>query len=50
MSSAVAVVHSAMHVTMTALHNNNLVGTMPAMVAAVMAAAVPHHYGLSISL
>jgi hypothetical protein len=45
-----AVVDSTMHVAMTALHNNNLVGTMPAMVAAVMAAAVPHHYGLSISL
>jgi hypothetical protein len=50
MSSAVAVVHSAMHVTRAALHDNNLIGTMPAMVAAVMAAAVPHYYGLSISL
>jgi hypothetical protein len=46
----VAVVDSTMHVTMTALHDNNFVGTMPAMVAAVMAAAVPHHDGLSISL
>ncbi len=45
-----AVVDSTMHVTMTALHDNNLAGTMTAMVAAVMAAAVPHHYGLSISL
>jgi hypothetical protein len=44
-------VHSAMHVTVATLHDNNLIGTMTAMVAAVMmSTAVPNHHSLGISL
>ncbi|MGM4896881.1 hypothetical protein [Tardiphaga sp. 839_C3_N1_4] len=40
----------AMHVTMAALHDDDLVGSMPAMVAMMMAPAMTNHYCLSISL